>query len=698
MLGKAWEYASFKNIFIVGAVVSIILTVFFTGQVTVTGASFGFVPLALTGGSLLFFLIMIRRADDIKFRDAVMGELMRQRAVDAQLDGGKRYELFENNLIAWQWANEPNIVHAAQIIEAANPKMTQHDMPELELARMTRDYESIMNTPGTEIIAVHARKKIAGSEWLKQLERKRDNWKLDADMGGRATHLEKAQATTSTILRMKEGLENAYDSRFFLMVATEARTLEEAKQELRAKVASIAERMRDQLKCDPAILKGAMLMEGSRFFRVYTSLGPPRTRPPRLRTIRTLSLDLGFLTPFAVPRLPPLSKLIRGIYIGRILTTGQPVHWDPYDPEIPNYHSLVVGLSGSGKTTAGRTFLYRALMEARIPYWVIDPAGDYVNFTRNLGGIVIDFETETLNPFVLYGQNPVNVAKRVTDMVTVISGLTGAERHYLQETILEEYRDAGVDIANKETWTDEASNKVNFEAMYKKLNQLFHSLTGTNELLARGVIHKIQDLSLGKFALRAQNLNLDKLFREKRPVCFYVKEELGESLRRTLAWTVLMQLRAMAHTRYEISEELRLFMLIDEAHHFTRALVRSDLPGGRLDTPITDFIREMRKRGVAIWLLSQSPTDFLNPGERTSPIFLNVATTIMLGKADNEYIEFVKHHMGLTDEEAYGPNGLYWMTQHGQGILKKGTDPRPIPIQIIAEEVAKTAKPEDAAT
>ncbi len=689
-IGKIWDYANFKNIFIVGIVVSVISLLVITGQFAVSGSSISYISFSVAGGTFILLLVMSKRADDIVHRDAVMGQVMSGVAVTALQDGQPRVEMFENDMIIWQWRSEPNIVHAAQIIEAANPKMTSHDLSELELARMTRDWESIKNTPGVDIIAVEARKKIASQEWLSALERKRDNWKLDADMGGRYTQLEKAESTTSTIRRMKEGMEYAYDSRFFLMVGTEAPTIEEVKQQLKPKVNTIADRMRDQLKLDPIILKGAMLREGAGFFRVYTALGPPRNKPQKLRTIRTLSLDLGFHTPFATPRLPPLSKLIKGIYIGHIITDNRPVHWDPTDPEMPNYHALVIGLSGAGKTTAGRTFLYRAL-EVGIPYWALDPAGDYVELTKRLGGVVIDFENEAINPFVLYGQNPVNVAKNVTDMVTLISGLRGAERQFFQEAALQEYAAVGVDISDNKTWTDEASNKVNFPGIYRKLRAKIGKLPPTEEILARGVVHKIQDLSEGQFALREQNLNLDELFRNKKPICFYLKEALGEGLRKTIAWTIITQLRAMAFARYKISEELRLFVLIDEAHHLTQGAAHPDLPGGRLDTPITAFIREMRKKGVAIWLLSQSPADFIAPGERMSPIFLNVATTIMLGKADVDYMEFVKRYMKLSEEDTYGPNGLYWMTQHGQGILKKGNDPRPIPIQIDAEEIALTA-------
>jgi hypothetical protein len=235
---------------------------------------------------------------------------------------------------------------------------------------------------------------------------------------------------------------------------------------------------------------------------------------------------------------------------------------------------------------------------------------------------------------------------------------------------------------------------VNFEDLY--LHILERLKTGkfgpTDTLIAKGVLQKLQDISVGKFALRKQKLNLDELFQSKKPVDFYVKEALGEGLRKMLAWTLIIQLRALLFTRYKIAETLRLFLLCDEAHHFVKAMVSPSLPGGRIDTPLVAFIREMRKKGVALWMLSQAPEDFMNPGERTSPIFINVGTTFMLGKADQAYMDFVTHYMGLSDEDAWGPNGLYWMTRHGQGILKKSNDPRPIPIQIEAAPEALTLR------
>jgi hypothetical protein len=62
----------------------------------------------------------------------------------------------------------------------------------------------------------------------------------------------------------------------------------------------------------------------------------------------------------------------------------------------------------------------------------------------------------------------------------------------------------------------------------------------------------------------------------------------------------------------------------------------------------------------------------------------------MMGKADQAYMDFVTHYMGLSEDDAWGPNGLYWMTRHGQGILKKSNDPRPIPIQVEAAPEAIT--------
>jgi len=691
VISKITEFANFRNVFIIAGAISLIAFAMNAGVFTATQSSMNLFMMAFSGGSIIFWVVMARNSRNIIYRDAVVGEPMSEKSLDAQLEGHRRYTMFEKDMVAWQWENEPNTVHAMQTIEVKLSRLTAHDMSEVELARMTRDYESIMNTGDVSIITLHARKKVFAKDWVSKMERKRDNLDFDAQLGGRTTHGEKAAAVTATLERIKIGLENVYDSRFFIIVAASAPNLERVKANLRTAVNAIIERLRDQLKLEVGLLKGSKLEEATSFFRVYTSLGAPRDRVTRLQSFRHLSFDMNWHNPFAVPRIPPLSKLMKGIYIGTLMTTGQPVSWDPDDPEMGSPHFLGIGPTGSGKTTMGRTFLVRAL-DNGIPYWVIDPAGDYTDFTRGLGGEVIDFEEETLNPFVLYDRNPVNVAKVVTDMVTLIAGLQSPERYFLQERILESYSAAGVDVTKHETWKDETSNKVNFESIYNEIN---HNLergrySGTDALLARGVLHKIQDLSVGKYALKEQTLNLDKIFQDKKPVCFYVREALGENLRRALAWTLIMQLRALTFTRYKISEELRLFLLVDEAHHFVKAMISPALPGGRIDTPLVAFVREMRKKGVACWMLSQAPEDFMNPGERTSPIFINVGTTLMLGKADQAYMEFVTRYMGLTDDEAYGPNGLYWMTRHGQGILKKANDPRPIPIQVEADQRAVT--------
>lgn len=1039
ILGKITEHANFQMLFVVAIVISVITFAFNSGMFAVTGSNFSLMLMGVTGGSLVFWVIMSRNSKNIVYRDAIMEEPFSQRALDAQYDGRKRYTMFEKDMVAWQWEGEKDIMHAAQVIEVKLSKLTAHDMNSDELARMTRDYEGIMNTGDVEIVTVHARKKVQAKDWISKMERKRDNLEFDAQLGGRATHGEKALQMTATLQRVKTNLENVYDSRFFFIIGATAPTMEKVKEELRIAVNSILDRMRDQLKLEVSIVKDNRLLEATNFFRVYSALGSFRGSVNPFHPFRTLSFDTGWHSPFAVPRLPPLSKLIKGIYIGKVMTTGQPVHWDPEDPEMGSPHTLFIGPTGcmrrgqkilmhdgstktvedvkvgdalmgpdsnarnvlelnrgvgkmvkiipikgtpfvvnedhvltlvrtnttlaskkngqivdvsvkdwmtwsktqkhlyklfhvsvdfsttqrqlidpyflgvllgdggfldvisvttadpeivetvmrqsrvfglhvnaysgssgkakiykmagrnggdvstrhnalleqlrslhlakvscedkfiprsyltgsrterlkllaglldtdgstnksvydfisksmrlasdtsfvarslgfratqtptwkqdqwghwglyhrvcvsgdlslipcrvkrkmcaprgqkksplrngfkakrlreeeyfgfaldkdgrylledftvthnSGKTTAGRTFLIRA-MQAGIPYWVIDPAGDYTEFTRKLGGTVVNFQNVTVNPFVLYDRNPNSVAKEIVDMTTLVTGLQGPERYFLQERIMESYAAAGVNVSKPETWTDEASNNVHFQMLYKNISERLKKnlFPPTDSLLARGVLQKIQDLSEGSFALRAQNLNLDDLFKQKIPICFYVHEALGESLRKMLAWTLVMQLRALMFTRYQIAETLRLFLMVDEAHHFVKAMVNPNLPGGRIDTPLVAFIREMRKKGVACWLLSQAPEDFMNIGERTSPIFLNVGTILMMGKADQAYMDFVTHYMGLSEDDAWGPNGLYWMTRHGQGILKKSNDPRPIPIQVEAAPEAIT--------
>lgn len=345
VVDKISGFMNFRNLFIVAILISAVTFAMNAGMFTVTSSNVNLILMVFAGGSMLFWVVMIKNSHNILYRDAVMMEPMSPRAVDAQFDGRKRFTMFENDMVAWQWGDEPKTVHAMQVIEVKLSKMTVHDLNESELQRMTRDYEGIMNTGDVEIITIHARKKVQAKDWLSQMERKRDNLEFDAQLGGRATHGEKALQITSTLRRMKEGLENVYDSRFFVIVATQAANLDRVREDLKTAVNAIIDRLRDQLKLEVGILRGHNLEEATNFFRVYTALDSNRRNLISLKTFRTLSLDLGWQNPFAVPRLPPLSKLMRGIYIGHVLTTNQPVSWDPDDPEMPSAHALLIGPS-----------------------------------------------------------------------------------------------------------------------------------------------------------------------------------------------------------------------------------------------------------------------------------------------------------------------------------------------------------------
>jgi type IV secretory pathway VirB4 component len=152
-----------------------------------------------------------------------------------------------------------------------------------------------------------------------------------------------------------------------------------------------------------------------------------------------------------------------GVMLGTNLYTGNPVFLDRFAGEavIANQHIFISGQPGSGKSVALRLLsLLEGYLHTRTAF--VDPEGEYVEFTRRLGGQVV-----TLEPGVFSGMNPLDVepetledgTRRVSllEKATDLQGLVGAVFRYhsgegldvretalLEEAVREEYAARGI--------------------------------------------------------------------------------------------------------------------------------------------------------------------------------------------------------------------------------------------------------------
>lgn len=152
-----------------------------------------------------------------------------------------------------------------------------------------------------------------------------------------------------------------------------------------------------------------------------------------------------------------------GVFIGQNLMTHTPVYVDFYDDKVINNTNVsVFGKSGSGKTFFVSLLTLRSALKG-IRTTIIDPEGEYVNFTKALGGAVIDISPESKNKVNVFdieeeveiddnkrptGRSFVDVKDKVSDLLNLISvmypGMNPEEKALVSAVLQSLYVDFGI--------------------------------------------------------------------------------------------------------------------------------------------------------------------------------------------------------------------------------------------------------------
>ncbi len=677
---KVYKFMTLRNMILLCFVVSMTVTVISIFGGIAALSSYAMIPVALSLGSMVFFAYMIRMAGPLIHSEFLEGVRMDVYKWASLLYPDTEYFEFGKDFVMWKLTGR-NGVQGAKIYSVIDVPYSQKDMLQAEFLARTRTYALTMTSGEVRLATFHIRLPIDKASFISAMRRQRDSYQTSFDAGGPPSHLEEAAKRTAMVERIEKQLEEAYEARFFIVIAAEAEDKQELQRILRANGESIRNRFDNDIGVKVQELKDLELREALRFFRAAGLLDDsvPTSKFPK---IPVLSLDLAFQNPLVAPRLPPLYKLMYGVFLG--VTKGMqaiPVTWSPLSTNMPNYHFTGLGPPGTGKSTLARTLMYRIYLQMGIPFWMIDPAGEHERIVRGLGGTVIDLHTESINPFTLYDRDPMSVANDIAMLLVYIAGLHGAEWYFLRRVILDIYKSYGVDESRRETWSDEASNKVTFEVIYNYLNANLETFPPDEILLAKSVIPRLEIYARGAYKIKSATFSLDELFKSKRPVCFSLRG-LPDYLQKAIVWTVLNQLYSILYNRYKISEDLQLIMLVDEAHLFSQA-VRADVPGGLLEPPLSTFVRMIRKSGVGFWCLTHNHNDL------PRILFEGVSTFFFFGSSDPSYLDWCAHQLNLSEEQIRGPEGMMHMGR-GEGMLRLYGDPRCIPLKIVAEEEALT--------
>ena len=677
---KAYKFLTLRNLILLCFVFSMVVTVISIFGGFAALSSYAMIPVAMGLGSMAFFAYLIRMASPLIHSEFLEGVRMDVFKWASLVYNDIDHFVFGKDYVAWVIKGKKSI-EGAKVFVVADVPYTMKEMSRAEFEARVRTYAVTMTAGDVRLGTFHMRLPIDKASFISAIRRQRDSYQTSFDVGGPPSHLEEAAKRTAMIKRIEEQLEEAYEARFFIFVAAEADTKEELEKLLQAHGANVKNRFQMDIGVIVQELKDLDLLEALRFFRAPALMdySASTSKTPK---IPVLSLDLAFQNPLVTPRLPPLYKMMYGVFLG--VTKGTqaiPVTWSPLSTNMPNYHFTGLGPPGTGKSTLARTLMYRIYLQMGVPFWMIDPAGEHAEIVRNLGGRVVDMHDDSVNPFTLYGSDPMSVANDVAQLTIYTAGLRGAELYVLRRAILDVYKGYGIDEAKKETWSDEASNKVTFEGVYNYLVANLENFPPDERPLAKSIISRLEIYARGAYKIRSATFNFDDLYKGKRPVCFNVRG-LPDYLQRAIVWTILSQMENLLYHRYGITEDLRLIIMVDEAHLFSQA-VKADVPGGVLEPPLSRFVRMTRKSGVGFWCLTHNHSDL------PRILFEGVSTFFFFGSHDPNYLDWCAHQLNLTEEQIRGPEGMMFMGK-GEGMLRLYGDPRCIPLKIVAEEEALT--------
>jgi DNA sulfur modification protein DndE len=287
------------------------------------------------------------------------------------------------------------------------------------------------------------------------------------------------------------------------------------------------------------------------------------------------------------------------VTVGDEVGTGEPVICSINTATNP--HMAVVGIPGSGKTQ----FILKLLADIRrknpkvnfifLDYAKGDVAGDK-RFVRATNARVYTLPEKTIpiNPFILNSYNLSSIRFSAEEKVESISSyehLGPVQKTLLSRAIEAAYEErAGEDVQYPDFETVERHLRRLYEVEDKGEDTL---TTILRKLTSFHLFPSLAESTLLEGPLYEQTLILDlhALPALRELVAFFVIEKLYRELKNAPEAPVDPKTNA---------RELRSLLVIDEAHNY--------LPMN--NHFLEKLIREMRSKGLAVVLLSQSPDDF----------------------------------------------------------------------------------------
>lgn len=503
---------------------------------------------------------------------------------------------------------------------------------------------------------------------------------LDFETGGGLSRKLKSQKHEIRLERIRVLGERPFEISGILILSSGAN-----EEEAKVKEDSVASQMKLLGLRVTWIRSFSGILKALRFPYLGPSTALPVVEPPSVDVFTSLTMDFAWVSPIALDRSPLLAR--EGIYLGRD-RRGRPVYWSPL--MLRNSHMVILGPPGTGKSTIVRSIILRShrYFHERHGYkptvLIMDPAGEYREVARELGGKIVDLTQLKVNPLMLEGSTPHDRASTVVEMLRYAYALKGEEKVELKDAIIEAYRRRGVDPNDQSTWSLGRDREVTLSEVYKvileKIRRAEEEKDPTLPAL-KSLADKLRDLCEGTRALDRTDISISDILRMGTLLCLSFKDvygAMGLKLQQVVVWTILEQLRSRMLAD-QVHEELRVLVVIDEGHRFVQ--LAKMVEGGievSVEPPLSLHLRDVRKFGVGYIVVTHNPNDM---PEGVIPLF---GTTIAMSSSNVDYLDWAMRNLQLTpaQQNELGRAGL------GRGYMLWMDDPRPLLVAFEPERRA----------
>ena len=354
-----------------------------------------------------------------------------------------------------------------------------------------------------------------------------------------------------------------------------------------------------------------------------------------LKIQRVMNRELGNRRFFIQPPEPPKELLMNdpadSVYIGKTKLLRVPFYWTYKN--LANPHIAVAGVTGCGKSYLVKTILTRASLVWGTNALILDWAGEYVDWVRQVGGKVVRLgKGDSLNLLDLGGMKPADRIKQVLTSLEILTNLPAfpGQKRLIENAMEEAYARKGfqpTEKSSKEAPTlkdvEQALREQARKARNAKREEALEALYRIKHLVQNG-----SDYFASKSTLDLEKLTTSGL------VCIDLHGLPSEEFRSLAGLTILQFLKErMRDEGWTPKKGLKLLVVCDEAWK-----IASDEK-----SDVIAIVREGRKYQFGLIVASQNPTDV------HKSIFSNCGTLFIMRLQLREFKDYVRDSLGYSD-------------------------------------------------